>query len=99
MDQPVSTGPTGKDAKTDCASQLARQAELGSDLSLQEEVATGVDCDFVVGRPTSASMSSAGGCVDFAGHFAIDVTSPAVFFWGCHHRCGLPGRCWGGVLG
>ena len=57
VDQPVSTGPTGKNADTDCASQFARQAELGSDLSLREEVATGVDCrDFVVGGPTCASL-------------------------------------------
>ena len=58
MDQPVSTGPTGKDADTDCASQLDRQAELGSSLSLRGEVVTGVDCcDFVVVGPTSASRS------------------------------------------
>ena len=80
VDQPVSTGPTGKDADTDCASKLAQQAELGSDLSLREEVATGVDCcDFVVGGPTSASLSSAAGCVDFAGDVAVGVTYPAVF--------------------
>ena len=65
---------------TDCVSQLDRQAELGSGLSLREEVATGVDCrDFVVGGPTSASLSSADGCEDFAGDCAVSVTSPAVF--------------------
>ena len=63
--QPVSTALTGKDADTDCASQLDRQAELGSGLSLQEEVVTGVDCcDFVVGGPTAASRSGADGDVD-----------------------------------
>ena len=35
---------TGKDADTDCALKLAQQAELGSDLSVREEVVTGVDC-------------------------------------------------------
>ena len=80
VDQAVSIGPTGKDADTDCASQLTRQAELGSGLSLREEVATGVDCrDFVVGGPISASLSSVDGCVDFSGDVAVGVTSLAVF--------------------
>ena len=48
VNQPVSTSPTGKDTDTDCASQLDQQAELGSSLSLWEDVVTGVDCrDFV----------------------------------------------------
>ena len=94
MDRFVSTGPTGKDADTDCVSQLAQQAE----------VATGVDCrDFVVGRPTSASLSGADGCLDFAGDVAVGVTSrpfllglsPSV----CRCWGGIPGRCWGGVPG
>ena len=80
VDQPVSTGPTGMDANTDCASKLAQQAELGSNLSLQEEVVTGVDCrDFVVGEPTSSFLSGAVWCVDFSGDVAVGVTSPAVF--------------------
>ena len=41
---------------------------------------TGVDYrDFVVGGPTSASLSSADGCVDFAGDVTFGVTPPAVF--------------------
>ena len=51
-----------------------------SSLSLREKVVTGVACyDFVVGEPTSTSLSSADGCVDFAGDVAVSVTSPAVF--------------------
>ena len=37
---------------------------------------TGVDCrDFVVGRPTSATLSGADGCADFAGDVAVLVMS------------------------
>ena len=80
MDQLLSTGPTGKNADTDWALQLERQAELGSGLSLREEVVTGVDCcDFVVGEPTSASRSGADGDVDLAGCVAVGVTSPTIY--------------------
>ena len=43
VDQPPSIGPTRKDAYTDCASWLDRQAELESGLSLWGEAVTGVD--------------------------------------------------------
>ena len=83
VDRPVSIVPNSNDADINCASRLVRQAELASGLSLLEEFVTGVDChDFVVGRPTSASLGGADGCVDFSGDVAIGVTSPAVFAGG-----------------
>ena len=46
VDQPVSTVPDSNDADVDCASRPDRQTELGSGLSLREEVVTGMDyCD------------------------------------------------------
>ena len=74
--RPVSTVPDSVDVDVNDTLWLDRQAQLGSDLLLREEVVTGVDCDaFVVGGPYMGS-------VDFAGDVVVGAAAPAILAGG-----------------
>ena len=61
VDRPVSTVPNSVDVDVNGVLRLDRQAQLGSDLFLREEVVTGVDCGaFVVGGPLMGAWTLLG---------------------------------------